>query len=253
MKTSGRRLFGKIALVTGAGRGIGRAVALSFAREGADIILCSRTLPELREASSEVESFGVKALPIVCDVSSREEIRSMISRGLKLFERIDILINNAGILGPHKPLTDVSTEDWERTLQVNLNGAFFITQEVMRASMLPRKKGCVVNLTSSLGRKGRAGWGPYAASKFGLEAITQVWADECRDDGIRFYAVNPAGTRTNMRSQAYPDEDPSSVKPPELVGEAFVHLAVDDSPVPTGSSLDLDRVTGQMSGSPRPC
>ena len=131
-------------------------------------------------------------------------------------------------------------------LASNLDSVFYVTREVLRASMLPRGAGCVINVSSGQGRKASAGWGPYAASKFGLEGLTQAWAEEGRERGVRFYSLNPCATRTAMRAKAFAAEDPASLKAPETVVEAFLALASDDCRVPTGSAVYLDRATGAL-------
>ncbi len=220
-----KSLAGQTALITGAGRGIGRAVALAYAKEGADLILCSRTQGELDEVAQECGQAGARVLALACDVGSSSAVRDLVAQGLKRFGRIDILVNNAGILGPSGPLADVREQDWEETLRVNLTGPFLVTREVLKAAMLVRRSGCVINVSSGRGRAARSGWGPYTASKFGLEGMSQVFAEECRESGIRVYTINPRATGTAMRAAAFPQEDPATLKTPAAVAQAFVDLA----------------------------
>lgn len=241
-----KKLGGKTVLITGAGRGIGRALALGFAREGSNIILCSRTPSELESVAVECRALGARVFAKPCDVSVPLQVAALIAAGVKEFGRIDVLVNNAGVLGPIKPLSEISDADWKAVLAANLDSAFYVTREVLRSSMLPRKKGCVINVSSGQGRKASANWGPYAASKFGLEGLTKAWTEETRDKGIRFYSVNPTATRTKMRAQAMPDENPSSLKSPDAVVEAFVLLASDDCVLPTGTAAWLNRETGKL-------
>lgn len=241
-----KRFQGKTVLITGAGRGIGRALALGFAREGADLLLCSRTPAELNAVAAEVRALGARVRAERCDVSDSTQVAAFVAGGAKEFDRIDVLINNAGMLGPIKPLVEVSDADWKDVLAANLNSAFFVTREVLRSSMLPRGRGCVINVSSGQGRKASAGWGPYAASKFGLEGLTQAWAEEGKDAGIRFYSVNPTATRTKMRAEAVPGENPETLKSPERTVEAFLSLASDDCDIPSGKAAWLDRKTGKL-------
>jgi NAD(P)-dependent dehydrogenase (short-subunit alcohol dehydrogenase family) len=241
-----KRFAGKTVLITGAGRGIGRALALGFAREGASLLLCSKTSSELEAVAAEARALGARAWAKTCDVSVPAEVSAFVAAGLKELGNVDVLINNAGILGPRKPLAEVSDADWRAVLAANLDSAFFVTREVLRASMLPRGAGRVINVSSGQGRKASALWGPYAASKFGLEGLTQAWADETRDRGVRFYSVNPTATRTAMRAEALPGEKPSSLKAPEAVVEAFLTLASDACALPTGAAPWLNRETGTL-------
>lgn len=241
-----KRFESKTVLITGAGRGIGRALALGFAREGAALLLCSRTPAELETVAAEARALGARVKAERCDVSASAQVASFVAAGVKELGRVDVLINNAGILGPISPLAEVSDGDWAAVLAANLSSAFYVTREVLRASMLPRRAGCVINVTSGQGRKASAGWGPYAASKFGLEGLTQAWAEEGKENGIRFYSVNPTATRTRMRAEAVPGEDPGTLKAPEKAVEAFLALASDNCNIPSGKAVWLDRKTGKL-------
>ena len=240
------RFQGKSVLITGAGRGIGRALALGFANEGATTLLCSRTRSEVDAVAAEIRAAGGRAWARACDASSSAQVAAFVAEAVKEHGLIDVLINNAGILGPRAPLAEISDVEWKAVLAANLDSAFYMARAALTASMLARGRGCVINVSSGQGRKASAGWGPYAASKFALEGLTQAWADECRDRGVRFYTLNPGPTRTAMRAQAAVGEDPASVKPPEAVVEAFLTLASDDCRVPTGSSVSLNRATGKL-------
>ena len=241
-----KRFEGKTVLITGAGRGIGRALALGFAREGAALLLCSRTASELEAVAGEARALGAKVKAERCDVSVSAQVSAFVKACAAEFGRVDVLINNAGILGPLKPLAEVSDSDWNAVLAANLSSVFYVTREVLRASMLSRRKGCVINVSSGQGRKASGGWGPYAASKFGLEGLTQSWAEESKDGGIRFYSVNPTATRTKMRAEAVPEEDPATLKTPEKAVDAFLALASDDCGIPSGKAVWLDRKTGRL-------
>ena len=241
-----KRLKDKTVMITGAGRGIGRALALGFAKEGAALLLCSKTASELESAAAECRALGARVRAATCDVSVSSQVADFVAAGLKEFGRIDVLINNAGILGPTTPLVEVSDADWKKVLAANLDSIFYVTREVLRSSMLAKGKGCVINVSSGQGRKASANWGPYAASKFGLEGTTQVWADETKSKGVRFYSLNPSATRTQMRAAAAPGEDPASLKAPETSVEAFLTLASDDCSIPTGTAAWLNRSTGKL-------
>lgn len=234
------RLREKTVLITGGGQGIGKAAASAFAKEGAQTAICGRDAANLGAVAAELRALGAKVVAESCDVTDEGQVSEFIAAVLREFGAIDVLINNAGVLGPRSALAKVSAADWRATINANLTGPFLMTREVLRASMLKRERGVVINVSSGQGRKGTAGWGPYAASKFGLEGLNQVWADETRGAGIRFYSVSPGPTATAMRAAAAPDEDPRTIKGPGVVAGAFVELALDDCALPTGSMLRLD-------------
>lgn len=234
------RLRGKTVLVTGGGQGIGRAAAVAFAKEGASLAICGRNAGNLGAVAAELRALGAKAVAESCDVSDEGQVSEFIAAVLRELGHIDVLINNAAVLGPMGPLAEASFAGWRATMAANLDGPFLVTREVMRASMRKRERGVVINVSSGVGRRGTAGWGPYAASKFGLEGMTQVWADETRGAGIRFYTLSPGPTATAMRAAAAPGEDPRTIKSPAVAAQAFVALALDDCAYPTGSALRLD-------------
>jgi NAD(P)-dependent dehydrogenase (short-subunit alcohol dehydrogenase family) len=155
-----------------------------------------------------------------------------------------VLVNNASVLGPRVPIADYSLAAWEEVIRVNLTGLFSMTRQVL-PSMLARRTGAIINLTSGVGRAGKARWGAYAVSKAGLEGFTQVLADEVREAGIRVNSVNPAATRTQMRAAAYPAEDPSTLPTPESIMPIFIYLASDDSVNITGQALNARDWIGQ--------
>jgi NAD(P)-dependent dehydrogenase (short-subunit alcohol dehydrogenase family) len=148
-----------------------------------------------------------------------------------------VLVNNASVLGSRTAIADYPVSAWREVIDVNLNGLFLMTHQVLPI-MLARQRGSIINLTSGVGRVGKARWGAYAVSKAGLEGFTQVLADELRETAIRVNSVNPAATRTEMRAKAYPAEDPATLPAPEEVLPVFLYLASDDSVSVTGQSLN---------------
>jgi len=226
--------------VTGGGQGIGKAAALAFAKEGASVAICGRNAENLGTTAKELRALGAAVVAENCDVTDEGQVNEFIKAVIKEFGAIDILLNNAGVLGPKGPLVKASGAEWRATIDANLTGPFLMTREVLRATMLKREKGVVINVSSGQGRKGTAGWGPYAASKFGLEGMSQVWADETRGTKIRFYTLSPGPTATAMRAAAAPDEDPKTIKSPAIVAGAFVSLALDECALPSGAILRLD-------------
>jgi NAD(P)-dependent dehydrogenase (short-subunit alcohol dehydrogenase family) len=231
------RLTGLVALVTGGGRGIGRAIAMRLAAEGAAVAICSRTEQELKETLREITQRNGEVFSRVMDLASAVAIRSLVKELRRRYSKIDILVNNASLLGPRLPISEYPLKDWEAVLQVNLTAPFLLTQEVLRL-MIPQKSGCILNITSSVGRRGRAEWGGYSVSKFGLEGLTQILAEELREHRIRVMALNPGGTRTAMRAAAYPEEDPDRLPSPDAVARVALELLLQDDMALSGQSFD---------------
>ncbi len=215
-----RKLRGKVALITGASRGIGRAVASVYCREGACVFVCGRNEHDVEQVAREIRQSGGEIDGCAGDVGSPEDVQRIVRATTERFGAIDVLVNNASVLGPRAPIAD-----------------YPLANEVLPI-MLARRAGSIINVTSGVGRKGKARWGAYAPSKAGVECLTQVLADEVKDAGIRVNAVNPAGTRTHMRAQAYPAEDPQTLPSPEEITPIFIYLASDSSARITGESLD---------------
>lgn len=221
------RLDGQVVVVTGAGSGIGLAAAKAFAREGAKVAACGRDEKKLAAAGADFAR--------ACDVTDPASVDAFVAAVVKSLGRVDVLINNAGALGPTGPLVDCSPADWAATLAANATGPFLVTRAVLRAA----KPSCVIAISSGQGRKGTAGWGPYAASKYALEGLTSVWADEYKDKGVRFFALSPGPTATAMRAAAAPQEDPRTIKQPAAVADALVEIVLDRKLL-TGTPLRLD-------------
>ncbi len=245
------RLDGKVALVTGASRGIGRAVAAAYAGVGAKVFICARTQSDVSRTVAEIREQGGAIDGCAGDLGSLQDVKRVVRSLLDRYERMDILVNNASLLGPRVPITEYPISAWEEVLRVNLTGIFYMTQEVL-GSMIPRRRGSIINVSSGVGRVGKARWGAYAASKFGVEGLTQVLAEELKENGIRFNAVNPGSTRTEMRAAAYPDEDPLILPKPEQITEVFVYLASDESMGVTGQSFNAQDWHGPGSHRQRP-
>lgn len=231
------KLRGKVALITGGSRGIGKAVATAYAREGAGVFICARKEADVQKTVAEIESFGARAQGCAGDVGKIEDAQRMVQSAAAQFGRIDILVNNASLLGPRVPVANYPVATWEEVLRVNLTGPFLMIQEALQV-MIPQRQGSIINVSSGVGRIGRARWGAYAASKFGVEGLTQVVADEVQEFGVRANAVNPGPTRTEMRAFAYPEEDPFTLPTPDAIVPVFIYLASDDSASVTGQSLD---------------
>src|SRR5215203_4224598 len=224
-------LKGKVALVTGASQGLGRALALAFAREGARVVVNARSEDSVRPIAEEAESAGAEVLAVAADVSKDSDAERLIGETVQRFGRIDVLVNNAGILGPRVAIEEYPEDEWRRVIDANLTGPFLVSK-----AAIPHMSegGSIINLVSGVSVEGRAEWGAYSVSKFGLEGLNQILAAELEERGIRVNAVDPGGMRTDMRANAYPEEDPMNrITPEENVG-VFLYLASDESRNVTG-------------------
>lgn len=234
-----KRLQGKAALITGASKGIGRGLAEVFLAEGASVFLCARGEKDLaREASELASRYGDDRVGyLAADVSEPAEASKLVEAAIARFPRLSVLVNNASILGKRAPVEDVDVATWDDVLRINTSSLFYVTQPLI-PHLVALGEGSVINVSSSVGRKGKPNWGPYAVSKFGLEGFTQVLAAELEPKGIRVNSVNPGATRTDMRADAYPEEDPLTLPTPEDISEIFVHLASDESKTVTGRAFE---------------
>jgi NAD(P)-dependent dehydrogenase (short-subunit alcohol dehydrogenase family) len=224
-------LEGKVALVTGASQGLGRALALAFAREGASIVVNSRSEERIRPVAREAESLGAEVLALAADVSKSADVERLVGATVERFGRIDVLVNNAGVLGPRVPIEAYPEDEWRWVIDANLTGLFLVTKAAI--PHMP-EGGSIINVVSGVSVEGRPGWGAYAVSKFGVEGITQILASELEGRRIRANAVDPGGMRTEMRAAAYPDEDPMTRITPEENTGIFIYLASDQSRGVTG-------------------
>jgi NAD(P)-dependent dehydrogenase (short-subunit alcohol dehydrogenase family) len=232
-----KKLINNVALITGATRGIGKAVAAAYVREGARVFICARNQQDVAAIVRELRYDSTDAQVDGCagDVGKETDVRRIVDAVIERFQRIDTLVNNASLLGPRVALVEYPFRQWEEVIRVNLHGVFLLSQQLVKR-MIVQRHGSIINVSSGVGRVGRARWGAYAVSKFGLEGLTQVLADEVKEFGIRVNSVNPGPTRTEMRAEAYPEEDPLTLPTPEQITPIFVHLA----------SAHSENLTGQM-------
>ena len=217
-----RLLTDKTAIVTGAGRGIGKAVALALAQEGAAVTLAARTDGELMELAHEIESLGGRALACATDVSDEKAVRRLVETAVASFGRLDIVVNNAGI-GIYGPLTGMTVEQWDRAMAVNVRGPFLLCRESIPYLRL-QERSCIVNISSVVGVKGYAGQSLYGASKHAVMGMSKALAKEVQSDGIRVHAVCPGGVDTAMAGQSRPDLDRSVLMQPEEIADAVLFL-----------------------------
>jgi NAD(P)-dependent dehydrogenase (short-subunit alcohol dehydrogenase family) len=216
-------LTGRIALVTGASRGIGRATALALARAGAHVVAVARTVGGLEELDDAIRADGGAATLVPLDLKDHEGIARLGGALNERYGKLDILVGNAGVLGPLSPLGHVEPKVWDDVIAVNVTANWHLIRSMdplLRAS----DAGRVVFLTSGVGSTPRAYWGPYAVTKAALNAIARTYAAETVSTNVRVNLLSPGPTRTRMRAAAMPGEDPESLKPPEPVAEAIVAL-----------------------------
>ena len=224
-------LEGKVALVTGASQGLGRALALAYAGKGASLVLNSRSEGSIRPVAEEAGSLGTEVLAVTADVAKGEDVEKMVRAAVERFGRVDVLVNNAGLLGPRVAIEDYPEDEWRRVIDANLTGPYLVSN-----AAIPHmgEGGSIINVVSGVSVEGRAEWGAYSVSKFGVEGLTQILAAELEGRGIRVNAVDPGGMRTDMRAAAYPEEDPQTRITPEENTAVFLYLASDESKGVTG-------------------
>ncbi len=212
----------QVALVTGAGRGIGRAIALELAAHGAHVFLSARTRGQIEAVESEIEARGGSASSVVTDVSEEDDVLGLFQKIQTEAGRLDILINNAGI-GAFKSLAEIPTVDFDRVIAVNLRGTFLCSKHALRM-MRARKRGYVINIASVVGFKGYPNQGAYTASKHGVMGLTKTLAAEAQEHGIRVSAVLPGGMNTELIGEARPDIDRASLLQPEDIAATVLFL-----------------------------
>jgi 3-oxoacyl-[acyl-carrier protein] reductase len=242
----GLKLIGKVALVTGAAQGIGKAVALLLARHGADIVVSDINLEKAEETAKEIESIGPKAMAIKVNVASLNDVERMVEAVLKKFGKIDILINNAGITRD-KLILRMTEEDWDIVLNVNLKGTFNCTKAVVR-HMAKQRSGKIVSIASVVGEMGNAGQVNYAASKAGVIGLTKTIAREFAQRGINVNAIAPGYIETPM-TEVLSDKVKEELKrlipmerlgKPEDVAETVLFLVSEESNYITGQVLNVN-------------
>jgi len=242
------KLQGKVAIVTGSGRGIGKAISLEFARQGADVVVnAHRDIKAIFETAEEIRSLGRKSLPIVADVSNNEDVKKLVSETIKQFGKIDILVNNAGIMRS-APIEQLSEDDWDSVMNINLKGTFLCSKYVSQ-QMIKQKSGVIINIASIAGLIPEIFAGAYSPSKAGLINLTQLLALEWAKYNIRVNAICPGSIETAMTDAEWPGKKREArIKAiplnrfgkPEEVAKTAVFLACDDSSYMTGHALVMD-------------
>ena len=246
-------LSGKVAIVTGASRGIGRAIALALARDGADILVNARSnIGEARKVAGKIESMGRRVLVILADVSNKEDVDNMVKKTIEVFGKIDILVNNAGVVGSTVPIQELKEEDWDRIIRVDLKGTFLCCKAVV-PHMINRRSGKIVNISSIAGKEGNANMTAYCAAKAGIIGFTKALSEEVARYGIRVNCVCPALIETELveRMDKQQAEYLKSKIPlgrlgkPEEVAELVKFLVSDASDFIAGQAYNIDGGRGK--------
>lgn len=226
METPQRRLAGRIALITGASRGIGAAIARRYAAEGAHVLLAARTIAGLEEVDDAIRAASAEqsqATLIPIDLTKSEEIEKLAAAVAQRFGRLDVLVGNAAILGEMTPVSQIDPKTWDEVIATNLTANWHLIR-TLEPLLLASDFGRAVFVTSGVSG-GRAYWGGYAVTKTALEALVRTWAQEVEQTKLRINIVNPGAVRTGMRAKAYPGEDPMTLPPPKDITDVFVDLA----------------------------
>lgn len=243
-------LEGKVALVTGASRGIGQATALGMARAGADIIVASRKLPDLEQVAGEIKKLGRKSLPVAAHIGRLDQIQALVDRAVAEFGKIDILVNNAGTSVVWTPALELEERAWDVVMNLNLKGLFFLSQGVAKV-MMKHGSGSIINVSSVDGLRGEANNGAYNISKASVIMATKVMAREWAQYGIRANCIAPGFISTrlmNSRWEVDPENKPQiisrillhGVGEPDFITGAMIFLASEASAYITGETLTVD-------------
>ena len=234
------KLADKVAIVTGSSRGLGKAIALAFAEEGANVVVTARTETEnerlpgtIYKTAEQIEAMGRRALAVRCDVSDEQDVEELVRRVIEEFGRIDVLVNNAGILF-FSPIVDLPAKRWDLIMRVNLKGPFLCTKAVL-PKMIEQRSGSIINMSSKAVTDKSPGEVHYAATKAGIESFTFGLAEEVREYNIAVNVLTPGLVKTEGATFGFsPDTDWSGWSPPEVIGPPAVFLATQDARSFTG-------------------
>jgi len=244
MRLSGRRI-----VISGASKGLGKALAQRFAREGAKLALCARHSTVLEAVAKELQEIGTDVVWKACDIGDPAQVAKFVTSVLNKFDSVDVLVNNASAVAPLKPVVDYETDEWEDVIRTNVNGLFYLTRGFL-PSMIERKSGMIINVSSSVGRTIRAQWGAYAVTKYGMEGFTQLLAEELRPYNVHVNSVNPGAMATAMRKVVHPEEDQTILRKPEMLTDLFVYLASNDGLGISGQQFDASTYIAQPKEKP---
>ena len=235
------KLDGKVAIVTGSARGLGWEILQAFAQEGAKVAICDLTQSDVDEAVARLEAAPENVLGVKADVTSEREVGDLFHRTLEKFNRLDVVVNNAGFAWPRSgpvdlELAETPSDVWRKILDTNLNGTFLCSRQALKI-MRPQGGGVIVNISSPQGKKGKLLRGPYTAAKFGVEGLTQVLALENETYNIRVNCLDPGGIVATEAIRKIPGNRGVRMLSPEIVRPCAVYLASDESRGLTGKSI----------------
>ena len=235
-------LSGRTILVTGAGDGIGKELAMNAAKHGANLVLLGRTQAKLEAIYDQIES-ETGTLPVICPVDLEtlddEQAKAIADSIADTCGRLDALVHNAGVLGQRTPIQNYSTKAWQSVMQININAGFILSKALIPL-MTASNDARILFTSSGVGRVGKAFWGAYAVSKFATEGLAQMLAEELTNvSNIRVNAINPGATRTSMRASAFPAENPESLRTAAELMPGYLYLLGPDSSEVNGQSIDL--------------
>ena len=236
------KLKDQVAIVTGAGRGIGRVIALGLAHEGADVLVAAQTEDQINAVAEEIRGIGRHSLAVKTDVANEVSVSSMVQRCIDELGTVDILINNAGIHGFIGPVLETTIQSWDRTIAVNLRGPFLCCQAVL-SEMISKKQGKIINIAAGGSLIGVANFAAYCASKAGLVRFTESLAEEVRQFNVSVYAVEPRRLETKMRGESRAaglQLDPG--RPPEAILPVILFLLSNKSDHLTGRFIHMDEI-----------
>ena len=235
------RLENKVAIITGSGKGIGKAIAIALAREGCNIAINGRKLNEINQTAKEAKELGVETFAVKTDVRNSKDVKGLVKKTIEKFGKIDILVNNAGIV-VIKPLMETTEKEWDDVIDVNLKGAYLCSKEVL-PYMIKQEDGVIVNISSGAGKYGFPNLTAYCSSKFALVGLTESLAKEVTKQGIRVYVICPGKVSTDMQVQfvgteRYKYEKYLMIRP-EKIANKVLELCLPNCRVPSGNSIEI--------------
>ncbi|MDR2259156.1 MAG: SDR family oxidoreductase [Treponema sp.] len=236
------KFSGKVVIITGAGRGLGKACAKAFAHEGARVVLAGRTFAKVEAAAAEIIKDGGQALPVLCDVSNYADVKNCVAETVKRYGTVDVVINNAAVQQT-RPVVETDIEEWDKQIKTNLYGSFFFCREVLPV-MIKNRYGKIINISSSAAKHFFPGFGAYAASKAGIAGLSNILSEEVKEYGINVNTIYLGLTRTEAvtgRVGIDPavDQPPDKMMTPEEAAKVILFVASDDGKPFVGSGLDV--------------
>ncbi len=234
---------GKVVLVTGASRGLGRVIAQDFAQQGAKVVLVARNLGPLEEVEDAILAAGGEALAVSADISDSNAVQALAMEVGITYGRVDIIVNNAAV-AVLKPMTEISREEWQQMTGVNLHGMFLITQTFL-PGMIERKSGVIINISAALARNGYPNLAVYSATKAGVIAFSEALSKEVRKHGVQVYTVCPHGINTDLYKTLFGAADPAKILAPQRVSQDVLKVAAGEGGIRSGQTLEISVETAK--------